>query len=174
MNNKARKIAIIAVTILAAGSLAFMFIISPLKIREGNRKMPTANSQSDHITSETVVQQTFVNRTEDISEVAIVFNRLYELGEDVYMVIELLDGNNVLASEKIVSDSIEGSHRTYLKPTNPISGYVGKELTLKIYTTSTAGTGLSLMIDTNDKSSSFLFGNQTVNGTICFSVTGKE
>lgn len=174
MNSKIRNIVIVAVAALVVGSLAFMFIISPIKPKQGNKEMPTASSQTDEITSEIVVQQQFTNITEDISEVAVVFNRLYELGEDVYMVIELLDGNEILASEKIVTDTIEGSHRTYLRPTNPISGFVGKELTLKIYTTSTAGTGLTLMIDANDKSSSFLFGSQTLKGTICFSITGKE
>lgn len=136
--------------------------------------MPEADMATDEILTNIVVEQKFKNITEDINEVAVVFDRLYLLDEKTYIVIELLDGENILAQNKYVADEIRGDHRTYLTIDTPISGYVGKELSLKIYTTSTAGTGLALMMNSKESGSSFMFGNKNIKGTICFSVVGKE
>ena len=174
MNKKTRNILLIIVAALVVGSCIFMFIISPLNIKKGNREMPDATSETEEIVNGIIVEQKFKNMTEDIQEIAVVFSRHYDLGEDVDMVIELSEGSNLLASSRINCDDIQGNHRTYVKPENIISGYVGKELTLKIYTTSTAGTGLSVMMNADDSSSSFVFGNNSVKGTLCFSITGKE
>ena len=173
MNKKTRNILIAIVAALVIGSCIFMFVISPIKVRTGNKEMPEANGQTQEIMHGIIVEQKFVNRTEDIKEVALVFSRAYDLGEDVDIVIELLNGGDVLASANINADSIQANHRTYLKPASILSDLVDKELTLRVSTTSTAGTGLSLMINTDDDSS-FMFGNEKVDGTICFSVTGKE
>lgn len=173
MNKKFRNILIALVAVLVIGSCVFMFIISPIKVKTGNREMPEANGQTQEILSGIIVEQKFKNYTEDINEVAIVFSRAYDLGENVDMVIELLNGSEVLASVNVDADSIEANHRTYLKPASTLSGLVGKELTLRVYTKSTAGTGLSLMINT-DEDSSFTYGTETLKGTICFSITGKE
>lgn len=173
MNKKFRNILIALVAALVIGSCVFMFIISPIKVKTGNREMPDANNQTEEILSGIVIEENFKNYTEDINEIAVVFSRAYDLGEHTDIVIELLNGVDILASESIDADSIEANHRTYLRPSSVLSGLVGKELTLKIYTTSTAGTGLSLMINT-DEDSSFTYGNKTLKGTICFSVTGKE
>ena len=174
MSKKTRNILLGIVAALVVVSCIFMFIISPLNIKKGNREMPDATSETEEITSGVVVEQKFKNITEDIQEIAIVFSRHYDLGEDVDMVIELSDGSNVLAASKVNCDDIQSGHRTFIKPTNVISGYVGKELTLKIYTTSTAGTGLAIMMNSDDSNSSFTFGNNIIKGTLCFSITGKE
>ena len=172
MNKKFRNILIAVVAVLVVCSCIFMFIISPIKPRTGNRKMPEADNQTGEITSGVVVEQRFNNITENITEVAVVFSRAYTLDEATNMYIELLDGNAVLAQTVVNADSVEGSHRTYVKPSSPISGMVGKELTLKIHTDSSAGTGLAVMYDSTDNSS-FTFGSNTIKGTICFSVTGQ-
>lgn len=174
MSKKTRNILIVIVAALVVGSCIFMFRISPLNIKKGNREMPDATSETEEITSEIIVEQKFKNMTEDVQELAVVFSRHYTLDERADMVIELLDGNNVLASTRINCDDIQGSHRTYVRPENVISGYVGKELILRVYTKSTAGTGLALMMSSNDRNSSFTFGNNVIKGTICFSITGKE
>ena len=173
MNKKVRNILIAVVAALVIGSCIFMFIISPLKIKTGNREMPEANGQTQEIMNGIIIEQKFINRTEDIKEVALVFSRAYDLGEDVDIVIELLNGGDVLASTNVNADSIQANHRTYLKPAKVLSDLVGKELTLRVSTTSTAGTGLSIMINT-DEDSSFIYGNETLKGTLCFSITGKE
>ena len=149
-----------------------MFIISPVKVKSGNREMPDADGQTDEILHDMSVEQRFTNSTEDITEVAVVFNRAYYLYDEAEIVVELLDGNKVLAQNVINADDVPGDHRTYINIDNPISGMVGKVLTLKIYTTSTAGTGLSLMMNSK-ANESFLFGDKKINGTICFSITGK-
>ena len=174
MNKKTKGFLISIVAALVVGSCIFMFIISPISIKEGNREMPDATSETEEIKNGIIVEQKFNNYTEDIEEIAIVFSRHYDLGENVDMIIELLDGSNILTSASINCDDIEAEHRTYVKPNKTISGFVGKELTLKIYTKSSAGTGLALKMNSNDKNSSFVFGNETVKGTLCFSITGKE
>lgn len=150
-----------------------MFAISPVKVKSGNKEMPEADGQTQELLSGIVIEQKFTNITEDIQEIAVVFNRLYFLEENTNVVIEIVDGSNVLAQSVLNADDIEGNHRTYVKPSKPISGYVGKELELRIYTDSTAGTGLSLMTNSS-ADSSYVYGDQKINGSICFSITGKN
>lgn len=172
MNDKTKKILIILAIALAVGSCIFMLIISPLRVKTGNREMPEADGQTSEITNGIVIEQKFVNITKDINEITIVFNRAYYLDDDCNVTIELLNGNSELIKKTMAADSIDGNHRTYLYPESPLSDLVGKELTLKIYSDTTAGTGLSLMINSSEDST-YKFGNSTEKGTICFSVTGK-
>ena len=151
-----------------------MFAISPAKNKTGNREMPEADGSTDEITENVIIEQDFINATENINEIAIVFDRLYLLDEKCDMVIELAHGNEILATRTINCDDIEGSHRTYLHPESPLADLVGEELTLRIYSKTTWGTGLSLMSREDYKNSTYKFGNKTLNGTICFSVNGKE
>jgi len=173
MSKKVRNILILVIAVLVVGSCIFMFVISPFKVRTGNMEMPDANAQTGEILNGIVIEQAFVNQTEDIEELAIVFNRAYDLGEKVNIIIELVDGDNVLMSKSVTADGIRSNHRTYVKTDSPITGLVGKTLTLRVYTDSTAGTGLSLMINT-DSNSFIAYGSEAIKGTICFSVTGKE
>lgn len=173
MNNKKRNTVIAIVAAIIVGILVFLLFMNPIRTKKGNREMPKATSETDEITNLIIVEQKFINVTEDINEIAIVFSRHYDLGEDVDMIIELLDDNKVLASKSINCDDIQGNHRTYINPDKIISGYFGKELTLKIYTESSAGTGLSIMMN-EEEDSSFMFGNKSIKGSLCFSITGKE
>lgn len=173
MDKKLRNILIIIVALLAIGSCIFMFIISPIQFGTGDRKMPKADSNTSEILNGTIIEQKFINRTKEIQEIAIVFHREYSLEENTNIYVELLDGSNVLAQNVVNADDVQSEHRTYIKPTSPISGYVGKELTLKIYTDSSAGTGLSVMCDSTDSSSSYTYAGNQITGTLCFSITGK-
>lgn len=137
-----------------------------------DREMPEATNSTEELTSNLIIEQKFVNKTENIKEIAIVFSRLYFLEDDCNIKIDLLDNSKVLASLTINADDIEGDHRTYIVPNNPIKGYKGKELELRISTDSTAGTGLSLMYSDNSNES-FMIGNDKVEGSICFSITGE-
>lgn len=157
-----------------------MFTISPIKKTENvseisNRELPAANATTDELTKGLVVCEDFINTTDNINEIAVVFTRLYFLDEkdaSNTLAIELLDGNKVLASGSFITNDIPDQHRVYVYPTSPITGMVGKELTLKVYDNSGCDTGVSLMID-NTSTSSFKFGNKTQNGTICFSIIGE-
>lgn len=171
MNKKVTKLVIIFAGILAVVGCVSMFILSPIGQKTGNIEIPDADGSTAEILSGITVEQKFQNITENITEIAVVFDRAYYLYDEANMIIELADGNNVLAKDTYSADNIPGSHRTYLKPNAPINGYVGKELTIRIYTDSTAGTGLSLM--TTNKGGSYKFGDQKVNGSICFSVIGE-
>ena len=148
-----------------------MFIISPVSIKSGNREMPEATTSTQEITSGVVIEEKFNNITNNISEIAIVFSKLYAQ-EDCSIIIELLNGKELLTREVVYGLDIPGDHRTYVRPSNPISGLVGKELTLKIYSDTSAGTGLAVMVDGNDNSM-YTMGGNTFKGTLCFSITGK-
>lgn len=173
MSKKVRNILIAVVAVLVLGSCIFMFAISPISVKKGNREMPDADSQTGEILSGIVVRQDFNNITDNINEIAIVFSRDYYLEENTNIIIELLNDSEVLIHSELNADDIEGNHRTYLKPASPISGLVGKDLTLKISTDSTAGTGLSIMCNNSDNSSKYTYGDNVVNGTLCFSITGE-
>lgn len=181
MNSKFKKILIIAAALLAIASCVFMFMISPIKSSKNisepqNIEMLAANGTTDELVKELVVEQDFINTVENINEVAVVFSRIYFLDEqdaDNTVAIELLNGNNVLASTIIKSNDIPDQHRVYLYPSSPISGLLGKELTLKIYENSNCDTGVSLMINT-DSNEKIRFGNKKIDGSICFSVAGEN
>lgn len=148
-----------------------MFIISPISVKSGNREMPDATTSTQEITSGVVIEEKFNNITDDINEIAIVFSKLYEQ-EDCSIIIELLNGQELLIREVVYGLNVPGDHRTYVKPSSPISGFVGKELTLRIYSDTSAGTGLAVMVDGNDNSM-YTMGGNTFKGTLCFSITGK-
>ena len=171
MNKKTIKILLIVVAALVLGSCIFMFTISPINLKKGNREMPEATAMTNEITSGVVVEQKFKNITDNINEIAIVFTRLYEQ-EDCSLVIELLDGNDVLAMNVVYGPDVKGDHRTYAYPNAPITGYVGKELTLRIHSDTTAGTGLAVMVNEKENTT-YNFGENIKKGTICFSITGE-
>lgn len=173
--SKLTKIVIALCVLLIVGSFLFMFggnigNGSGIKtVTNGDMTMPEANAITDEIKKNTIVEQDFVYSPDTISEVAIVFTRKYYL-EGVRVTIQLLDGNNVLASHTQNVAGIDDQHRTYLTPDKKITGVSGKTLTLKIYSEDKADTGLAIMMQENKKLS-FKFGNKEIQGTLCFSVS---
>lgn len=157
-----------------------MFVISPASKTEkvesvGNLEMIDANTTTDELTRDIIVEQKFINKTENIKEIAVVFTRMYYLQEhdaDTKVVVELCDGNKKLCSQQIVANDIPDQHRVYIYPENSISGLVGKELTIKIYMANDCDSGVSIMAN-NEVNSTYKFGSQKMNGSICFSVTGE-
>ena len=138
-------------------------------VNNGDMTMPEANGVTDEIKAKTVVEQTFKYTPDTISEVAIVFTRKY-YAEGITIAIELLDGENVLASGKYKIEVIDDQHRTYLKPAKTITGVAGKELKLRIYPTTSQDTGMAIMMQENN-STTFKFGDSEVKGTLCFSIS---
>ncbi len=159
-----------------------MFIISPSNSKVVpvenvcDRQMPDADGTTNELTKGLVVKQDFINTTENIKEIAVVFSRMYFLEEDDYEVdiaIELLDGSKSLAKQLFVANDIPDQHRVYVTLDTPLSGYVGKELTLKIYEVSKSDTGVMLMKSENYPDSTYKFGSKKCNGSICFSISGE-
>ncbi|MBQ2658427.1 MAG: hypothetical protein IJF87_07675 [Erysipelotrichaceae bacterium] len=136
-----------------------------------NREMPAADAVTNEITNGLVVEQKFINRTDPIKELAVVFTKLYVL-DDVDITIELLDGNKSLLKKTVNVLQIEDQHRFFVEASQPIEGVLGKELTLRIYPETASDTGLALMMQETGKET-ILFGKMKVKGTICFSLTGE-
>lgn len=174
-NLDTKKIAIVLCIVFVLVVILFMFgenIFSGSNVptvNNGDMTMPEANAITDEITKNIVVEQKFKYTPDTISEVAIVFTRKY-YSEGVFIVVELFDGNTVLATDKYKIEGIEDQHRTYLKPNEKISGVAGKELTLKIYPETKNDTGMAIMMQENNNTT-FKFGNKEVKGTLCFSVS---
>ncbi len=173
-NKKLEKIviALTAVFVIAAILLMFggNFFSNKGDIRKTDSTvMPTATETTNEIKKSVVIEQDFVNTTDTISKVGIVFSRLaYKEGID--LAIELLDGNTVLAGNTYNVAGIEEQHRTYVEPASKLTGMSGKKLTLRIYPADKEDTGLVVMMDGN-ADSTFCFGSKTIKGTLCFSVT---
>lgn len=180
MNKKTRNILIFLTTILVIGSCAFMFFISPIskteKVKEiGDMEMIEANTTTDELTRDVVVEQKFINKTENIKEIAVVFTRIYYLEEvdaNTEVVIELCDGSKKLCYQNILANDIPDQHRVYMYPETPITNMIGKELTLKIYVKDDCDSGVSIMCNDN-VNSTYKFGNKKMSGSICFSITGE-
>ena len=170
-NKKLEKIviALTAVFVIAAILLMFGGNFFSNKGKTDSTVMPTATETTNEIKKNVVIEQDFVNTTDTISKVGIVFSRLaYKEGID--LAIELLDGNTVLAGSTYNVAGIEEQHRTYVEPASKLTGMSGKKLTLRIYPADKEDTGLVVLLDGN-ADSTFRFGSKTIKGTLCFSVT---
>lgn len=173
-NKRLEKIVIGATAVFIVLALLFMFGGTIFEGKSEIRKtdstvMPTATGTTNEIKKAVVVEQDFINTSDSISQVGIVFNRLAYI-EGVDLAMELLDGNKVLASTTVAVSKIEDQHRTYIEPSPKLTGMANKKLTIRIYPTSKEDTGLVIMVDDSAKST-FRFGNKTIKGTLCFSVT---
>ena len=175
MKNKKLEKIIIAVTALfiIVTILAMFggnFFSSGAKRKSDSTVMPEANDITSEIKGSTVVEQSFVNTTDTISKVGIVFSR-YTYLEDIHITMELLEGNAVLASTNVNVAKIEDQHRTYIEPAAVLTGMKDKTLTIRIYSAEKEDTGMKIMMARTNDGSSFKFGRITVDGTLCFSVT---
>ena len=175
MKNKKTQIVLIAFAVVfILLSVFFMFgrnIFSGkgIILNTDSTVMPEATGTTPEIKGNTVLVQNFVNTTDTISNVGIVFTRLqYKQGID--LTIELREGNTILASNSINVSKIEDQHRTYVEPAKTLSGMKGKTLSLRIYTPDKEDTGLAVMMS-NKVNATFKIGNKTANGSLCFSVT---
>ena len=135
-----------------------------------DRKMPDANAVTQEITGSISVEQDFFNTTDCITQLAVVFTRLYD--SDAVIVVELDDGNTVLLQKAVKCSDVKDQHRLFVEAEEPVKDAINKELTLKIYSQNASDTGLALMMQENDDSV-FRFGNTEMKGTICFSISGK-
>lgn len=175
MKNKKLTSIVIAVTaIFVVAAVLFMFGGNIFSGGSSIRKtdstlMPEATGTTNEIKRTVVVEQSYINTTDTISKIGIVFTKAYYL-EDVDLTIELLQGNNVLASTVVDVAEIEEQHRTYVEPVAQLSGMKNKKLTLRIYSTNKTDTGIQVMM-ADSRGSSFTFGKKEIDGTLCFSVT---
>lgn len=174
-NERVRKIVIAVTALFVVASLLFMFGGNLFKgggngIRKTDSTvMPEATDITSEIKADTVVEQDYVNTTNTISKVGVVFSRYIYL-EGAHITMELLDGNTVLASRTINVADIQEQHRTFIEPASVLSGMKNKTLTIKIYSTEKEDTGMKLMM-ARTGNSSFKFGKINVKGTLCFSIT---
>ena len=165
-------IILIAVFVIAA--TAFMFKDVLFKDSSGIRNddstvMPEATGTCNQIKSGIVIEQDFVCSTSSIKEVGIVFSRLAYV-EGIPMKLELLENKNMLAETVIDSGAIEDQHRSYIRPDSALEGTKNKKLTIRITPMKEEDTGLVIMMNKN-ADASFRFGNKTVKGTLCFSIS---
>ena len=178
-NGNKEKIIIAVVAVFVLLSVWFMFgrniggnsnTNSNNQIRKNDStQMPTANNTTSEITKSITVKQNFVNTADTISKVGVVFIKNYSI-DNVNIVIELREGNNVLAKSVIDTNAVEAQHRTYVEPSSALTGMKNKNLTLVIYSEKKIDTGLAIMID-DSADSTYSFGSKTCPGTLCFSVT---
>lgn len=173
-NKKLEKAVIIAAAVFVVMALLFMFGRN-LFNRNGDVRtadstvMPEATGTTNEIKSGIIVEQDFVCTSDSISKLGIVFTRLaYKEGFDI--VLELLEGNDVIASTTVKVAAVEDQHRTYIEPASKLNGMKGKTLTVKIYSAEKVDTGLVIMMN-KDADTSFRFGGKSVKGTLCFSIT---
>ena len=174
--NKRTVLLLVLCSLFVIASVLFMFRDKLFVRRETvsvseDRQMPEANAVSNEITNGLTVEQKFMNRTDHIKELAIVFTKLYVLN-DVEISVELLDGNRTLLKRTVNVSKIEDQHRLFINADEPIEGVLGKELTLRIYPETASDTGLALMMQENGDDV-IRFGTMKVRGTICFSLTGE-
>ena len=131
--------------------------------------MPDATGTTDVIDKGVVVEQSFICSTDSISKIGIVFDREY-IPEDAFIVMELSVEGRELATDSIRISTIKDQHRTFLVLPKKETNCVNKEFTLKIYPGGNYDTGLKIMVS-EKRDSSYRFGNRSINGTLCFSVT---
>lgn len=173
-----RNVFIISFLVYALFVVSFYFLSGDqLKFRTVNDSIAIveADSVTPEISRGVTVTQEFENTIDNIERVAIVFTKLYREGKGL-LTVDLLDGEALLYRKVFDVDQIPEQHRVYLEPENPIRGMMGKTLTIKIYSNSKVNEGVSVMMNKSVTSGDLKMriGKETLNGSICFSVSGSE
>lgn len=185
VENKTKKILVCVFIALAIVSVIFMFVLNSDNNAATNNEnnstnisseIPEANDTTSEITSEMAVEQKFKCSLDSFNKLEIVFNKEYEYDDDdtdvPSLTIKVLNGNDILMSKTVDVREIPNQHRLYVEASGNITGFKNKELVLRITNEANNDTGCSLMMQDNSKTN-FKFGNNKINGTICFALTNN-
>ena len=173
-----RKVFTIAFLIYTAFAVSFYFL-SGDQLKHRTVEDSIAIIEADSVTPEVVrgvtITQNFTNTLDNIDNLALVFTRLYREGEGL-LTVDLLDGSDLLYRKVFDVSQIPEQHRVYIEPEESIKNLKGKTLTLKIYSNSKPNEGVSVMMNKTaaPAGSKIRVGNEVLDGSICFSVSGTE
>ena len=173
-----RKVFTIAFIIYAVFAVSFYFLSGDqLKFRtvEDSIAIIDADSVTPEITRGVTITQEFTNTVDNIDNIAIVFTKLYREGKGL-LTVDLLDGNSLLYRKVFNVDEIPEQHRVFLRPEQSLKNLKDKTLTLKIYSNSKMNEGVSVMMNkaSAPEGSRIKVGGETIDGSICFAVSGTE
>ena len=173
-----RKVFTIAFLIYTVFAVSFYFLSGDqLKYRTVNDSI--AIVEADSVTPELVkgvtISQEFKNPVDNIDNIALVFTKLYREGKGL-LTVDLLDGNTLLYRKVFDVDQIPEQHRVYLQPEQSLKDLKDKTLTIKVYSSSKVNEGASVMMNKaiTPEGSKIKVGSTTMDGTLCFSVSGTE
>lgn len=172
-----RKILLLTLLIYAVFTVSFYFLAGDqLKYRDSkdNIMLPEADSITPEIVKGVIVKQDFLNNVDSIKEMSFVFTKQYRAARGkVY--IDLLDGTKIIGRKELDANSIPEQHRVYMNFLNPLEGYEGKTLTVKVYSNCEENDGVYLMMKSHvSDDSEITVGKRTIDGTICFSLAGED
>ena len=143
------------------------------KPSEGNILMPDADSVTTEIIRGDKVSQVFFNTIEDIDEVTVSFAKLYK---DVSgsITVFLYDGDLMLAKTTIDLAGNDELFNVTIKPKEPLQRMKNRFLTIRVITNSNENHGAVALMRENSPGSHVMFNNETYEGTLCFSTTGRD
>ena len=174
-----RKVFLISIIIYTAFAVSLYFLAGDqLRYRkvEDNNAIIEADTVTTEISRGVVVSQDFICPVDNIESVSVVFTKLYREGKGTLSVC-LVDGTNVLYLQKYdISKDVPEQHRLYLEPEEPVSGYKGKVLTLRMFSDAKPYDGVSAMMNIGNapEGSTIKINNKAIDGTLCFSVSGTD
>ena len=174
---KIRKIFALIMAAYVALVTCFYFLAEDqLRYETSNKNIPLmeADTVTDELKKDTVIQQDFVNEMDNLEQVSIVFTKFYrETKGD--LVIELLEGDKLLAQRKIDISQVRDQHRAEVL-NETIYDVAGKKLTLKIYAESSGDSGIAIMMNKNDVPHDvhFMIDNKYIRGSLCFTTNGTD
>lgn len=134
-----------------------------------------ADSITPEIARGVTITQKFKNTVDNIDNIALVFTKLYREANGL-LTVDLLDENVLLYRKVFNVEHIPEQHRVYLQPEQSLKDLKNKTLTIKIYSNSKTNDGVSAMMNkaTTPVGSEIKVGNEILDGSICFSVSGSE
>ena len=173
---KLKKVFIIVFILYTVFSVSFYFLGGDqLKYRnsKGNIEMPEADSATTEIISGTIVVQPFVNRVEDIDELSVSFAKLYKNVQGKVTVC-LYNDEEVLMKKTVDLSKMDEKGTVTLTPEEPITGLKGHMLAIRIAASSKTDEGAVALVSKGTPGSRFMFDNEMIEGTLCFSLTGRD
>ena len=171
---KLRRIFVAVVALYTAFVVGFYFLAGKqLKYRDSSNQMLDADSVSEEINNVTTVSQTFINGSDTLQSIELVFTKNYQEGSGL-LTIQLLEGNAVLATKRINVEDVPEQHRLTLDIN--LKNMTGRQLTIMLSSTSEPGEGVRAMINKNQapSGSKIVTNNSSSDGTLCFSLVGEE
>ena len=174
--DKLKKIFAVIFGIYALFAVVFYLIVGDriqYKDSTNGIKMVDADNTTTELYEGNIIEQHFINKLDKIEKVGIVCHTYWRDNSGA-LTIQITEGKNILASQRIDVSEIPDQHRVFLELNKPIENKVDKELTLRVYTDSNEGQGVCLMSCTTNNTGTLFINGEEIKGSICFETNGKE
>lgn len=174
---------ILIITFMSYWVLSWLFYILAgeqlhLRSSRGNIKQPVATGATIELIKGASVSETFINNTQILERFSITWGDYKRVNEGkINVSLTDLTNNNVLLSSDIDSSGIKEGQQMQFNLDKPLEGLYNHKLSINIVALEGDMGSAVTPLMRNEKeleNTQLYFNNQSVDGTLCFSIQGKD